>query len=98
MRKIEMLVDEMRKELDGALEYARKVIEYSKTDKELSDTYRQLARQEVNNSDMLHDAAVRIIRDYGSDKEIPPAMQAIWDYEHKKLIEQKADIMMMLNK
>ena len=97
MRIIEQIVDAMQEELHDAEKYTTKALEHKDGDRELADMYYGIARQELQHADIEHDQAVRIIRDYGNNREVPPTMQAIWDWEHKKLTEHKADIIAMLD-
>ena len=45
---------------------------------------------------MLHAQAERLIKAYMDKGETPPpAMQAVWDWEHEKMIDTRARIKMM---
>lgn len=99
MRKIKMLVKDMREELCDAEKYAKRSAEFKDDDRELSSMYRQLAEQELAHADQQHSHAVALIREYKqSGKETPAAMQAVWDWEHEQMIEHEAEIRAMLSR
>ena len=51
----------------------------------MADIFCKIAEQELGHMNMLHGIAVKIIdRHKKEGKEVPVAMQAIWDYEHEK--------------
>jgi len=42
---------------------------------------------------MLHNSVVKIINDYKtSGEEVPPAMQAVYDYLHEKFIDETKEV------
>lgn len=93
MKKIKMLVKDIKEELHDAEKYAKCYALNKDTDRDLANTFRALAEDELGHADKLHDQAVRIIREYRSSGAEPPAaMQAVWDYEHENMIEEKAEI------
>lgn len=81
MKKIKELVSHIRAELHDADEYARKAAIIHDDDRQLSDMYAKLAGEELEHAHMEHEHAVRIIKAYReSGKEVPAAMQAVWDW------------------
>lgn len=98
MKEIKMLVEDIAEELEGAEHYAKLATQYKDTDRTLADTYSKLAGVELDHVNALHEQAVRIIKDYRSKgNEAPAAMQAVWDWEHEKMIDTVSRIKTMLN-
>lgn len=95
MQKIKCLVKDMMCELDAAEHYAKHAMSNRDGDKELSETYARISRQELEHCKMFHAQAVRLIREY--DREPPEAMQAVWEYEHERIMEREAHILVMLD-
>lgn len=97
MKEIKWLAENIEKELRDAEEYARAAHYYKEKDKELSRCCSSLAEEEIKHSDILHRQAVRIIQEYrDSGREIPTSMQAIWDWEHEKMIDHTSRVRHML--
>lgn len=90
MRIIKELVKSIGEELDDASVYIDKALKYKDDDRELAEMYYNLSRAEIEHADMEHNQAVRIIKNFQG--EVPSAMQAVWDFEHEKMIEDKANI------
>lgn len=90
MHKIKCLVKDMHGELDAAERYTRHALKFKEEDKELAETYARVARQELEHCELYHTQAVRVIREY--NKEPPEAMQAVWDFEHERIMERTAKI------
>ena len=97
MEEIKMLAENIREELEDAEKYAKCAAKYKDTDRELSSTFYTLAGEELGHMEKLHAQAARIIKAY-KDKghEAPAAMQAIWDWEHEKMIEHTAHVRHLL--
>ena len=98
MKEIKWLVENIREELEDAEKYAKAAAKYKEEDREMSNTLYTLANEELGHMDKLHAQAVRIIRAYkAAGHEAPAAMQAIWDWEHDKVIEHTAKIRALLD-
>lgn len=98
MQKLKVLAKGIRDELEGAESYAKKALEYKPTDQSMGNMYRQMAEQELSHADMMHNQAIRLIREQESNGiTAPPAMQAVWDWEHENMIEHEAEIKTMLS-
>ena len=62
------------------------------------NTYAEMARQELGHVDSLHNMAVRMIeKEKALDQQVPPAMQAVWDWEHEQMIDRVARIKSLLS-
>lgn len=97
MQIIKELVEEIKEELEGAGEYAEKAVHYKGVDDPMAAMYYEMAGQEMGHVDRLHARVQEVIKKYRSDHGEPPkAMQAIWDWHHKEMIERAGEIRGML--
>lgn len=93
MKVIKQLVDDIKEELKGAENYATLAKLNREGDKVLADTYHKLSEVEMSHVTMLHTQIARIISEYEKSGEEPrPDMKAIWEWQHKELIEQAANV------
>lgn len=93
MKIIKILSDMIEDEIDGALDYARKACEWKGEHKKLAATMWDLAQEELTHITRLHDDVVRIIEEYRQEKGEPPAdMLAVYEYLHKRHIDEVADV------
>ena len=99
MKIIKHLVEDIQEELEGAEHYAKLATQYKDEDRELADTYAKLAGVELDHVNALHGQVVRIIKAWKatSGKETPAAMQAVWDWEHGKMVDTESRIKTMLS-
>lgn len=97
MKEIKTLVELIKDELDGAEEYGKLSLMMRDTDATLSEVYAKLSKEELGHVMTLHGQVTRLIKEKNaSGVETPPAMQAVWDWEHEKMINQEARIKAML--
>lgn len=97
MREIKYIAGRIREELEDAEGYTKHALEYKDSDWDFSQTLVGLAKQELTHSELLHNQAVKLIKDYREKNGPPPAaMAAVWDWEHEKMIEQTAYIKQLL--
>lgn len=97
MKQIKEIVEHIEDELEGAEGYAKAAALYRDRDKALCDMYRRLAMAEMEHVTELHKQAVRLIEDQRkAGAEVPPAMQAVWDWEHGKQIDASARVRALL--
>lgn len=97
MKIIKNLVEDIEEELEGAEHYAKLATQYKDEDRELADTYAKLANVELEHVDALHGQAVRLIKaQKAAGVETPAPMQAVWDWEHGKMVDTTARIKTML--
>lgn len=98
VKKIAEIVENIRAELEGATEYAKKATQYKEPDRALSEAYASLATAELEHVDKLHAQAVRLIKEQSAaGKEAPAGMQAVWDWEHEKMVDHVARVKTMLD-
>lgn len=97
MKEIKTLVELIREELDGAENYAKLSAMFKDDDPTLSETYAKLSKDELGHVNSLHSQVARLIKMKKAEGvETPPAMQAVWDWEHEKMINQEAKIKALL--
>ena len=97
MMIIKTLVCDIRDELEGAEHYAKLATKYKDEDPVLADNYAKMAEAELGHVYSLHDQAMRIIKAHRAAGNVPPpAMQAVWDWEHEKMMDTVTRIKMML--
>lgn len=94
MKQIKEIVESIREELESAEDYAKKATRYKLDDKTLADTYYEMSMQELGHVDRLHAQAVRLIK--SQTEPAPAAMQAVWDWEHDKMIDTTARVKTLL--
>ena len=93
MEIIRKLSDYIEEEITDAGKYAACAIEFKDERPELADLFFNLAEEELGHMERLHAAVVTIIDEYRRTKGNPPeAMQAVYDYVHKKEIERTAEV------
>lgn len=98
MKVIKQLVGDIREEMEGAEHYAKLATKYKIDDRALADNYAKMAEAELGHVDSLHAQAVRLIKEQkASGVETPAAMQAVWDWEHEKMVDTVTRIKTMLN-
>lgn len=97
MKEIKHIVENIREELEGAEHYAKVAAKLKPTNPTDASVYADMARQELGHVDNLHKMAVRAIEKKKMDGvSTPPAMQAVWDWEHEKMMEEVAHIKTLL--
>ena len=98
MKELKMFSEYIDEELNDAEKYAKNALEWKEKNRNAANMFADLASQELNHAHMLHQQAVRMIgerKERGTD--VPEIMQQIWDFEHKKQIDHKARVKMMLS-
>ena len=89
MKILKDLIEKADDTLDEVEWYAEKAHHLRTEHKPLADTYIKLAEMHISIYNMLHERMVDLITE---EKKIgvavPHEMQAIWDYEHEKLIKE----------
>lgn len=98
MKQIKEIVANIREELEGAEHYAKLATQYKTSDKTLAETYIKMAEAELGHVSMLHEQAVRLIKEHkAAGSEAPAAVQAVWDWEHEKMVDHVVRIKTMLS-
>lgn len=98
MKVIKEIVEMIEEEACGAEQYAKKAMQYKDEDKALADTFAKLAETELQHVDLLHAQVVRIIKAWqAKGNEVPPAIEAVYDYAHQKSIDHVARVKILIN-
>ena len=98
MKEIKHIVENIREELEGAEKYAMIAAKIKADNPTDASVYADMARQELNHVDNLHKMAVRAIDRKKAEGNIVPApMQAVWNWEHEKMMEEVAHIKTLLS-
>lgn len=98
MKIIKHIVEDIKDEMDGAEHYAKLAVQYKSEDRALADNYAKMAEAELGHVTSLHDQAVRLItQQKNSGVTTPPSMQAVWDWEHEKMVDTVARIKVILS-
>ena len=96
MKIIETLSEKIAEEIHDAKEYAKMALEVRETYPDLAQTLFDLSTEEMGHMSRLHSAVAEIIEKYRKEKGDPPAaMMAVYDYLHKKQIDQAAEVKAM---
>lgn len=98
MKEIKYIVKQIRDELEDAEKYAKTAAKLKDTSSTDAATYSDLARQELSHVDSLHKMAVRMIeKQKENGVKVPPAMQAVWDWEHEQMIDRVGKIKTLMS-
>lgn len=93
MEIIKKLSEQIGEELEDAEKYAKLALLHQSTHPELAKTYYDLSTEEMHHVDMLHANVTRLIEKHRKEHGDPPApMMAVYEYLHKKHIEEAAEI------
>lgn len=93
MKIIKKVSEMIEDEIGGALEYARKACEWKEAYPKLAAAVFDLSHEELTHIARLHDEVVRLIEKYRQEEGEPPAdMMAVYDYLHKRHIDDVAGI------
>ena len=93
MEKIKKMAKQIHSELEDAEKYAECALKYKGTDDGLATLYFRLSGDEMGHMELLYSEVVEEIKEYKKDHgEAPAAMQAVWDYEHAKMMEEAAEV------
>lgn len=89
MKIIEKLSDMMEEELCGAQKYIECAMKWKDADILLAKMYSDMSTDELKHAMMLHESSVRLINEYKrSGEEVPPEMEAVYNYLHEKHMEK----------
>ena len=92
MKIIQEISEMIDDELQGAEEYAKFALKLREDNPGLANAFYDIANQEMNHVNILHEQVVRIIKMHREKHGEPPAaMMAVYDYLHKRHIENLAE-------
>lgn len=92
MKILKDLIEKAKDTMEEVEWYAEKAHHLRTDHKQLADTYIKIAEMHVEIYGMLHGRMVALITEQKEKgAHVPPEMQAIWDYEHERLIKEFAE-------
>lgn len=92
MKILKDLIEKAKDTMDEVEWYAEKAHHLRTEHKQLADTYIKIAEMHIDIYGMLHGRMVSLITEQKEKgAHVPPEMQAIWDYEHERLIKEFAE-------
>lgn len=98
MKIIEILSNKIEEEIHDARSYVNMAMEYKTDYPELSRTLYNISTQEMEHMNLLHGEVTQIIKRYRETQGEPPAdMMAVYDYLHKKQIENSLEVKLLQN-
>lgn len=92
MKILKELIEKANDTMEEVEWYAEKAHHLRTEHKALADAYIKIAEMHVDIYKMLHERMVSLIaeeKDKGAPP--PPAMLAIWEYEHEKMVKEFAE-------
>jgi ferritin len=93
MKIIKKISEQIDEEIEGALWYAEEALMTAHEHPSLAKTLYSISEQELHHVDMLHEEVVKLIESHRREHGEPPAaMMAVYDYLHKKQIENVAKV------
>ena len=93
MKIIKNISEQIEEETEGALWYAEEAVRVADEHPSLAKTLHTIAEEELRHVDMLHGEVVKLIEAHRREHGEPPAaMKAVYDYLHKKQIENVAEV------
>lgn len=96
MKVIKKLSEYIEEELGDSEKYVLKALEYKEKYPEVANTFYMLSLEELKHMQLLHEQVVKIIEAYRKESGDPPAaMQAVYDFLHKKYIQEVKEIKIM---
>ena len=92
MKLIKELSEMIEDEINDVRKYAKFALEIKEEHPALSDVLFGISRQESDHMNKLHDQVSKLITEYRETNGEPPVeMLAVYEYLHKKEIEDYAD-------
>ena len=92
MKLIAKLVDRIEDEIGDVKLYAKFASEVKDTHPGIAHVLYTISTQEESHQAALHEQVVKIIEQYRKEHGEPPAaMMAVYEYEHRKMIEKMAE-------
>ena len=98
MKILQDLIKKANDTMEEVEWYAEKAHHLRATHKDLADTYAKIGEEHVEIYKMIHDKMVTLIEEERKRGNAPPpAMQAVWDYQHEKLVKEFAEAKFLLD-
>lgn len=97
MKILKDLIEKANDTLEEIEWYAEKAHNLKATHKHLADTYIKVAEIHEDIYGMLHEKMIELIEEKKEKGvEVPKIMEDIWEYEHKNLIKDYAEVKYMI--
>lgn len=98
MKILKDLIEKADDTLEEIEWYAEKAMHLRTEHRALADCYIRIAEMHVNIYGMLHERMVALIdEEKRKGVEVPISMEAIWEYEHEKLIKEFAEVKFLID-
>ena len=92
MKILKDLIEKMEDTLEEVEWYGEKAHHLRTDHKPLADSYIKVAEMHITIYNMLHSQVVSLIEEEKrKGTKVPSEMQAIWDYQHSRLIKEFAE-------
>lgn len=89
MKAIQVVIEHMNDTLKEANEYYRDYVMFKESQPKVAQLCIEMAQTHLSLYNKWHELIVYIINEYKEKgNEIPKTMQEIYDYKHKKLVEE----------
>ena len=99
MKAIQIVIDHMNDTLEEAHEYYRDYIIFKESVPKVASTSLEMAKTHLSLYMKWHEVVVSLINEYKEKGHmVPPTMQSLYDYEHKKLIEEYEELSYKIKK
>lgn len=98
MDTIKCLIESMDKELCAAKCYYMKAIQHKDTMQQISNTYIEVASQELEHFMKFYSSVNTYIGRRKSEGSDTSAADAVWDYEHVKLLDEYNELKYKISK
>lgn len=93
MTEIRLLVEDMSKEVEMAKHYYELALFYKDFNMEFARKYVEIAKQEINHSNMLHEMAVTCIKKAEEKgKEATDYMKQKWNEAHVEFVDEMKEL------
>lgn len=98
MKIIDRYIDHMCEEVEGAMDYAEKYIEYkAKGEMSKASRFREMANDEIGHGNSIRDMAIDDIKKISEVTQLPAAEEEKWDAALKRYSEKTALVKVMLS-
>lgn len=98
MKELKEVIMDMHEKLECAEEYAKEAVKHREQYPELAAVYYRISADDLAHMDMLHKQAVEMIdKKKREGREVPAPMQAVWDWEHEKMMDETVDVKRLLD-
>ena len=98
MKIIKKLSEYIEEEICDSEKYALMALEQKEKHPEIANTLYMLSLEELKHMQLLHEQVVKVIEEYKKSVGDPPEdMQAIYDFLHKRFINETKEVKILQN-